>query len=184
MRYFGQDPQRLRILVFGTILGLVLVVSVLLFVLRPAPRAQRVLFFPNETTGAWSGELRELPRQPTRELEIEYLLREIVLGPMSLQFGRVLPRNLSVLSVLLREDVLYVNLSEHLVFPSGDLIVGFEQMLEGVKRSVSYNYPGVSEVRFFVNGSPVQDRITGLRIPSRGTPEYIEKSLTNNLARL
>lgn len=149
------DPDTRRIFVAAVLLVAVLAASVLLYVFRPSPQVQRILFFPDETSGEWLGELRELPKQETTEAEIEYVMRELILGPTTLEKGRVLPRETEIGPLLLRDDVLYVGFSEHLVFPTGDMAVDFDGMLEGVKRTIEYNYRSIGRVRFFVGGVEV-----------------------------
>jgi hypothetical protein len=139
-------------LVVAIIVAGVFVVSLLLFLLRDSPSVQRVLFFPDETTGELGGELRELPRQRSREEEVDRLLREIVLGPTMLGHGRLVPRDTTIHSVLLRDRSVYVNLSEHLAFPGEELLYDFSAMITGIRKTIEFNYPRIDEIRIFVEG--------------------------------
>ena len=140
----------------GALLIIVVVVSLLLYLFRPVKTVQRVLFFPDETTLLWRGELRELPSPENREEEIEYVLREIVLGPTHLQLGRAVPRNTGIGSVLYRDETLFIDLSQHMVFPDEEMLIDFYGMLSGIKKTIEYNYPRIEDIRFFVDGAVVE----------------------------
>ena len=137
----------------GGVLLAVLLLSAMLFVFRPHKTVQRILFFPDATTGVWRGELRELPVQPDRETEMEYVLKELVLGPTVLQHARALPRETRIHSVIYRDRVLYIDFSAHLVFDNDGTLPSFQDMLDGVRHTIEYNYPRVEEVRVFIDGS-------------------------------
>lgn len=111
-----------------------------------------MLFFPDGTTGLPRGESRKMPAQKSREAEVEYLLRELVLGPTVIQYARALPRDTRVRSVLYRGDTLFVDFSQHLVLDVGDLVLGFLPTLAIVRRTLEYNYPGVDEICFSIAG--------------------------------
>jgi hypothetical protein len=149
---YHDDLRLKRCLAAGGALLTAVVVSVFLYVVRPAPSVQRVIFFPDETTHVWNGELREIPKQKTRELEIEYLTRELILGPTLPRHGRGIPRKTVLESVILRNNALYVGFSEHLVFPPGDMLVGFDEILAGYRKTITYNYPRIDEIRILVDG--------------------------------
>jgi len=151
--YYNSDPLLKRTLVAAGVLVAVLLLSVLLFVFRPHRTVQRILFFPDATTGVWRGELRELPVQPDRESEMEYVLKEMILGPTVLQHARALPRETQIHSVIYRDRVLYIDFSAHLIFDNDGTLPDFQDMLKGVRSTIEYNYPRVEQVQIFIDGS-------------------------------
>jgi len=152
---YRDDSRFKRSIAAAGALFVAALVSLLFYVVRPAPSVQRVLFFPDETTHLWSGELRELPKQDTREEEIDYLVRELVLGPTILRYGRAIPRKTIIQSVILRKNVLYVGFSEHLVFPPSDMIVEFDEILVGFRKTIRYNYRKIDDIKIFIDGIEV-----------------------------
>ena len=146
------DNQSRRVLASGAALLLSLIVSLSFYVLTQQRSVQRVLFFPDGATGLPRGESRKIPAQNSREAEVEYLIRELILGSTLIQYARALPRDTRVRSVLYRGDALFVDFSQHLVLDVGDLVLGFLQTLEIVRRTLEYNYPGVNHIRFSIAG--------------------------------
>ncbi len=147
------DPLPRRSLIAGGLLVTVLLLSVLLFAFRPHQTIERVLFFPDETDDTWRGEIREIPVQSARETEIAYVLRELVLGPTRLQYGRALPRATRIRSVIYRDGRLYVDFSAAVVLEAGSVGVDFAEMLSGVRKTLEYNYPMIEEIVFTVAGA-------------------------------
>ena len=135
-----------------------LLVSVIFYTARPEPSVQRVLFFPDETTGVWRGEFRELPKQADREADVENLVLELILGPTSLRYGRTLPRGTAIRSLLLRKNVLYLDLSEHILDPVPAMLVGFDELLDGLEKTIRFNHPRIDEICIFVDGIETEYR--------------------------
>ena len=92
----------------GVFFGLFAVSLVFFLVLRIG-RVQRVLFFPKEGSTELYGELHNLPRRRSRESNIELLVSELLLGPVTLHLDRVFPRGTALNSLILREGSLYVD---------------------------------------------------------------------------
>ena len=84
------------------VLGLLLLISALLFFLKGNDGQNRVLFFPLYRSSECRGEERYLPRKDTVEQEVELLIREILLGPFDVDLVPVLPRDGKVRTVMLR----------------------------------------------------------------------------------
>ena len=140
-------------LITGGTLLLTIIISVTAFAFRPGKSVYLVLFFPDATTGEHRGERREIPTQPNRESEIEYVLRELILGPTVLQLSRALPRDTRIESVIYRNDVVYLNFDPELLFQEGEGAPRLDESLDIVRKTIEFNYPMVDEIRFFVAGS-------------------------------
>ena len=111
------------------------------------------MFFPDATSGEHRGERRAIPSQPNRELEIEYVLRELILGPTVLQLSRTLPRDTRIESVIYRKDVLYLDFDPEILFRTGEGAPELQESLDIVRKTIEFNYPMVDDIRFFVDGS-------------------------------
>ena len=133
--------------------------SLVLFLTRPDRKDRFVLFFPSETTFEWTGEARNIPHKKEVEDSVHELLKELTLGPIRLRLENVLPPDTGLRSVLLREDVLYIDFTEHLAIFNAGMSVSFDTMLEGVKKSVLFNFPAINDIIIFVGGSTVAGRL-------------------------
>ena len=112
----------------------------------------RVIFFPDESNGEWRGEERKVPHQPNTEDAAHALIKEIILGPARLRLMRALPKNTTVRSVMLREGTLYVDFSDHFSVPENSTDMPFQAMVDGVKRTILYNFPSIEGVVVFIGG--------------------------------
>ncbi|MAG13329.1 MAG: hypothetical protein CMN78_01905 [Spirochaetales bacterium] len=124
------------------------------FFFRSADRMDfRVIFFPDESTHEWKGEERKVPHRTVAEDAVHALIKEMILGPTELLLIRALPKDTVVRSVLLRGEVLYVDFSEHLAVSGSSVVIPFDTMLEGVRRTVLYNFPSIEKVVVFISGT-------------------------------
>ena len=146
------DTKRRNTLIAGGILCGLFILSLTLFVFRSDRSVQRVLFFPNETTLELRGEYREIRLRADREADVLQVVRELILGPIQLNSGRVLPRDVEVRSIFLRDWQLYLDLSENVVFPQVPIELGFDEAIGAVKQTIRYNFPRISEIYVFVGG--------------------------------
>ena len=132
---------------------MILLVGSLLLYLTDTDRMDfRVIFFPDESTGDWRGEERKIPHFASIEDAAYALIKEIILGPAKLRLMRALPKNTVLRSVLLREEILYVDFSDHLAVPENAAELSLETMIDGVKRTILYNFPSIEGVVVFVGG--------------------------------
>lgn len=129
-----------------------LIVSLLLFFLHGTDRQKQVLFFPEYRSSECSGEQRLLPTKPSTEQEIELLVKEILLGPFDVNYVPVLPQESSIRSIMLRENQLFIDFSVNVVFQAADSRLSFQEALNCVRKSITFNYPQIEEIVFTVNG--------------------------------
>ena len=129
-----------------------LVLSLVLYMLFPQGVVERVLFFPDDLQKRITGEPRLVVRRQDREENVEQVLRELLLGPAEIQHKRVLPKNAGYRSVILRDDVLYIDYTDEVLFGVYDVPLSFTAMLDAVRETVRYNFPSVKEMVVTVNG--------------------------------
>ncbi|MCL1930872.1 MAG: GerMN domain-containing protein [Treponema sp.] len=95
-------------------------------------------------------------RPSSRELQITRYVEEALLGPISAGSLPLFPRETRLLSLLYRNGVVYVDLSEDAALPplesafssGGEVFTGLETLYQGIKRNFSF----VKDVRFFIAG--------------------------------
>jgi spore germination protein GerM len=105
-------------------------------------------------------EDRMLRRAESREDDMIRYVEEFLLGPVSPDLAPLFPRETRLESLLYRDGVAYVDLSESALFPTPEQSAGgsgdsagvfgnFQTLYRGIRR----NFPYVREVRLFVNGN-------------------------------
>jgi hypothetical protein len=146
------STKTVHLIVWASIFLATLLLSFILFQVRPDRKDRVVLFFPSEATAEWIGEGRNIPHMDTTEESVHELLKEITLGPIRLRLGLALPRGTRVRSVVLSDGSLYIDLSEHVVLAENSTSATFVEMLEAVRKSVLFNFPSIDEVVLFVRG--------------------------------
>ena len=113
---------------------------------------RRVLFFPNETTLSLRGEYRKIRLHEDGEEDVHQVLKELILGPMELRSGRVLPINAKIRSVILRDRMLYIDFAVDILFPKNRSELTIDDMVAAVKQTVFFNFPRIKEIFVFIDG--------------------------------
>jgi hypothetical protein len=115
-----------------------------------------VLFFPSEISNEWIGEARAVYHTRDAEDSILALLKELALGPMGLRLEPAVPNGTAIRSILLREKILYLDFTAHLAISQQAFQMSFSEMLEGIRKSIFYNFPSIEEVFIYIAGSPAE----------------------------
>jgi hypothetical protein len=126
--------------------------------------ARRTFMFYDIDSGVVIAEDRLLPvargdilayygsrRYSTRELDITRYVEEALLGPVSSNSMPLFPRETRLRSLLYRNGVVYLDLSEEAVLPppeGGEVFLNMKTLYAGIRR----NFPFVRELRFFIAG--------------------------------
>ena len=125
--------------------------------------ARRTFVFYTMDSGVASVEERFLRRSSSREVDITRYVEEALLGPVSPNSLPLFPQETRLLSLLYRDGVVYVNLSENAALPAsgflpdmpvsdalrgGEVFMNMETLYSGVKRNFSF----VRDLRFFIDG--------------------------------
>jgi len=95
-------------------------------------------------------------RSSTREVDITRYVEEALLGPISPNSLPLFPKETRLLSLLYRDGVVFVDLSEDAALPPLEgtpvtdraVFVNMETLYQGIKRNFSF----VRDVRFFIAG--------------------------------
>lgn len=113
--------------------------------------ARRTLVFYTISSGKVTVEDRMIKRSPFRERNITRYVEEAILGPVSPELRPLFPKGTRLLSLLLRDGVVYVDFSEEAALPpeeGGEVFKNLNTLYTGIKRNFSY----VSEVCFLIAG--------------------------------
>jgi hypothetical protein len=144
------DNKTVR-LVLGALFLFLIVLSVFFYFLSK-PWSARVLFFPETATGQLVGERRFLPPRRGLTANVELYLQELILGPADPLLNRVVPRDVTLQSVLSRQGEVYVSLSKEIVDLSTDAALSFDQAMQTIASGVLYNFPHVKRLYLLVEG--------------------------------
>lgn len=138
-------------IVGGVLLG-ALAVSLLLFLLLGNGKVPRVLFFPDTRGSRLVAEQRALPRHRGLEQEARELVEGFLLGPLRPDLARAFPRGVTVQSLLVRNRVLYVDISASAALPDPEVPLEAGEALEVLARAIRVNFPRVREVQATIGG--------------------------------
>ena len=113
--------------------------------------ARRTFLFYAIDNGLVTVEDRNLRVSPSRELDITRYVEEALLGPVSPDSLPLFPRETRLRSLLYRDGVVYVDISEEAALPppeGGEVYKNFQTLYSGIKRNFSF----VRDIRFFIAG--------------------------------
>lgn len=144
------DNKTVR-LIFGALFLFLIVLSLFFYFLKQ-PWSARVLFFPDTATGRLVGERRSLPPRRGLTANVELYVQELILGPADPLLTRVVPRDVTLHSVLSRQGEVYVSLSKEIVDLSPDAVLSFDQAMQAIANGVLYNFPHVKRLYLLVEG--------------------------------
>lgn len=129
-----------------------LVISLVFYLTLHADNSERVLFFPGNISDDISGERRVVTNFRELERDMEALAEEVILGPTSLYRSRVLPKDTAIRVFMLRENVLYVDLSRDALFGDESIRLDFVQSASVLRRSLEFNFRSLEDVVITVEG--------------------------------
>ena len=140
------NDSLLRLHLPGLLLILALLIALAFFLIFAPERVARTLFFPGTTTTELSGERRLIPRVREEERALELLVEELLLGPARISHSRLLPREARTRSVILRDDVLYVDLNAAAMLEHEEVHVDITTGLDAIRETILYNFRWLEEV--------------------------------------
>jgi hypothetical protein len=112
---------------------------------------RRTFVFYSNTEGMPVVENRLFKRSGSRETDLRRYAEEALLGPVSADSAPLFPQGTRLRSLLFRDGVVYVDLTENAALPppgGGDVFRSLLTFNEGVRRNFAY----VEDVRLFING--------------------------------
>jgi hypothetical protein len=137
---------------YATILGACLLISAVAFGIFAIGHTERVFFFPEIGGKGIGSETRTLIRRPGMENQLEYYVREMVLGPMNLTHDPLVPPDTGVNAILVRKGTAYIDLSSSFLVSEGTKLP-FPEIFSYIERSVSFNFPSIRNVVLTLDGN-------------------------------
>jgi hypothetical protein len=121
---------------------------------RLSRRERRTFVFYTLYEGSAEVEDRMFLREPSEESDIRRFVEETLLGPASPDLAPLFPRETRLRSLLYRDGVVYVDLSESAALVSlnnGNVFQSLGTLDTGIRR----NFPSVHDVKLFIEGNQV-----------------------------
>ncbi len=139
-------------IISGSIFLLLLIISLVFFFFISERSTGRVLYFSNESTGNIAGESRRISNRSTEEDNIREVINELILGPAEISNTRVIPRETKLKSVLLRDDILYIDFTTDIIFEEKGVSMNFPEIIDNIRRTIRFNFPKIKEITVFIEG--------------------------------
>lgn len=132
---------------------IVLVVSAVYCYKAQKNYTERTLFFVEPVSKAVVIEHRLIAEKHDLELNVELLIKDELLGPALLVRDSVFPSGTKLNHVLLRDGVLYADLSLDAMFPSAHSGLNFEDSIRILENTISFNFPEIKNIVVTIDGS-------------------------------
>ncbi|MFP4441648.1 MAG: GerMN domain-containing protein [Spirochaetia bacterium] len=139
-------------LLLPSFLGIILILSIMLYLFIPPERTRKILFFPETIQGGISGETRHLPRFNTNEKSVENLLSELLLGPVNIQLSPIFSMDTEINSILLIKNEIFIDFNMAAVLGTTNSILSFTEKIELVKKNLYFNFRGIDAVTVTIDG--------------------------------
>jgi hypothetical protein len=114
-------------------------------------KTSKTFVFYGIRDGAAVVETRQLPRHGALELRATRYVEEALLGPSSVDFGRLFLKGSRLESLFIRDGVAYVNLSAEAALP-GETEVDVRGSLATLTSGLLRNFRSIKKVRIFISG--------------------------------
>ena len=144
--------------VIGLSLLFILMISVIFYFFRFEKDIKRTLFFPstvykeNTKIVEFASEIRTLPLRKNEEDNIRLFVEEVLLGPINLQNARIMSRKVKLLSLILRDDILYINLSGEVFVDDKNIPFDMGLRIKSLGNNILFNFRNIKDIRLFVEG--------------------------------
>jgi len=132
---------------------LVLVVFSVSYYIGTKKVTERSLFFVEPVSKTVVLEHRLISQKHDLEKNIELLVKDELLGSSLLIRDSVFPEGTTLNHILLREGVLYVDLSIEAVFPSEHSGLNFHESMKILERTIRFNFRKIKDVIITIDGS-------------------------------
>lgn len=128
------------------------IISLILFFVAGDTRVERIMIFPDSHQTYRIGEVRYLPRQKEKEENIEKFISELILGPQKINYLHIFPAKTKLKTTILRNNVLYIDFNEEILFQNSETPLNFSEMISMLKENLNYNFHYLKKIIITVNG--------------------------------
>ena len=114
---------------------------------------ERTLFFVEPVSKAVVLEHRLIAEKHDLELNVELLIKDELLGSALLVRDSVFPAGTRLNHVLLRDGILYADLSIEAMYPSAHSGLNFRDSIQILEKTISFNFPQIENIVITIDGS-------------------------------
>ncbi len=144
----GRDILLDRRYFWIVVTSFVTLVSALAWAFAPAKPRESAFFYQNVGSGGLRAEIRQVLPGKGFEDEVERVVAEYLLGPVSPGLRELFPEETSLRSLIYRKKILYIDLSKEAVLAGDEAGIGFLAL----ERTVRSAFPGISSIRVTIDG--------------------------------
>ena len=129
------------------ILLIILFYSVSVYFKSNYQKADRIFFFPDHKSSSPIGESRKTPKIPfEKEENIEIFIKELLLGPISMNLDPIFPTGTRLEKLLYRDKTVYLDLNFMALLPDKRAIHGFDNTMLLIEKNIKFNFPFVEKI--------------------------------------
>ncbi|MCD6343118.1 MAG: GerMN domain-containing protein [Spirochaetaceae bacterium] len=139
----------------ASILVLSLIITLIVHAFLHPEKDGRIFFFPDNAGTRIGSERRGIPHRHETAEGISVFLEELILGPETLSLSYTLPRETVVRHVAVVGKTAFVDLNREVLNIDEKLPISFNQALENLRYNVVFNFPGIEELVFTIEGQQV-----------------------------
>ncbi len=129
--------------------------SILLYFILPPDTRGYVFRYPVNTGESNGSERRDVPSRVNLEEQIEVYLKELFTGPITLALSPTVPRGTKLNHVAVIERITYIDLGIRMLSAASELSFSFDAALENIRFNLLFNFPGLKDVVFTIEGQQV-----------------------------
>ena len=115
--------------------------------------AERTLFFVEPVSKAVVMEHRLIAEKHDLEQNLELLIKDELLGPALLVRDSVFPNGTRLNHIMLRDGILYADLSSEAMFPSAHSGLNFKDSIRILEETIRFNFPEIGKIVVTIDGS-------------------------------
>jgi len=139
----------------ASVFVLSLIISLAAYAFLHPDKDGRIFFFPDNAGTRIGSERRGIPHRHDTAEGISVFLEELILGPETLALSYSLPRETVVRHVAVVGKTAIVDFNNELLNIDEKLPISFDQALENLRYNVVFNFPGIEELVFTIEGQQV-----------------------------
>jgi len=114
---------------------------------------ERTLFFVEPVSKAVVMEHRLIAEKHDLEQNLELLIKDELLGPALLVRDSVFPNGTRLNHIMLRDGILYADLSSEAMFPSAHSGLNFKDSIRILEETIRFNFPEIGKIVVTIDGS-------------------------------
>jgi hypothetical protein len=139
-------------LIWAGALGVIFLLTVVLFGARSATYTERVFFYPQHTTLELHGEKRSVRTKFDLRSEVETYLQDLALGPINKLLDNFLSTDATIDSVFVKKGAVIVNFSREMAVIESESRFKVKDIKKFILTNLKFNFPGIKSVEVYIDG--------------------------------